>query len=87
MQSAVTPLASLCLVAMNVHVCIPVLETKHLEVVPILAMGALPKGEGPEHLTMLLHRSLSSAGCQGSTRLMARRNHSSEVTPQSSQQD
>lgn len=82
---AVTPFASLCLVTTNFHVCIPTRETMHLEGLSILSMSAFPKAEGPECIGILLHRFLSNAGCKGSIRLLAWRNHVSEVIPQSSQ--
>lgn len=86
-QAAVRPLTSLYLVTMNFHVCVSPPEAKHLEVVPLLGMNALPKVEGPECTATLLHRFLSNAGCKGSIRLPAWQNHIGEVTPQSSRQD
>lgn len=78
-QTAVIPLTSLYLVTTNFHVCIPPLETKHLEVMPILGMSAFPKEEGLECIAMLLHHFLSNAGCKGSIKLLSCQNHVSEV--------
>lgn len=74
-------------VAMNFCVCIPALDSKHLEAVPILGMRAFPTGEGPGCRAMLLCRSLFTAERKGSRRLLAWWRNVHEVVPQSSHQD